>query len=129
MADNSPERPLITAADLRERQRASRERVRQVQARAEQARTRLAEQRTTATSQNHAVTLTVDAAGTLVDLHFAAAAAKLSTTALAETVLRTYRHATTEAVARTQELLRDVVGADSPALDAIRATVSIEEDL
>ena len=129
MPGNSPGSPLITAADLRARQRASTERVRLVQVRAEQARTQLAEQRTTATSQNHAVTVTVDAAGTLVDLHFAAAAAKLAPAALAETVLRTYRHATTEAVAHTQQLLRDLVGADSPALDAIRATLRTEEEL
>jgi hypothetical protein len=119
--------PPLDAAELRRGQEASRERIADLQARAMAARDQLAAERTTLTSPDRAVTLTVDPAGTLVDLSFAAVASRLPPAALARTVLRTYRSATAEAVARTQEVLRELVGDGAPVLDAIARTVTPEE--
>lgn len=117
---------VVDAAALRERQRTSQERIRRVQQRAEQARAQLAENRHTATSPDRAVTVTVDAAGTLLDLAFVAAAAKLSPSTLAHTVLATYREATRQAVADTRATLRELVGADAPVLDLIGRSLEPE---
>jgi DNA-binding protein YbaB len=116
----------LDAAALRERQQASRERIQDVQQRAERAKAELADGRHTATSPDRAVTVTVDAAGTLIDLAFAASIAKLAPTALAHTVLATYRQATRRAIAQTQATLRELVGKEAPVLDLIRASVEPE---
>ena len=124
MADGT----AASAAELRAQQEASRARVETMQRRATAAREQLRQERTTATGSSRAVAVTVDAAGTLLDLTLGAGVAKLPPNALAQEILRTYRDATRRAVARTQEVLRDLVGADSPVLAAIRATVAEDEE-
>ena len=123
LAGNGSATPLIDAATLRERQRASQMRIQQVQARAQEAKARLAGERSTVTSSDRTVTVTVDAAGTLLDLTFTASAAKVAPAVLARTVLATYRQATQEAVGRTAQLVRELIGENEPVLDAIRASV------
>jgi DNA-binding protein YbaB len=115
------------AAELRALQEASRARVEQAQRRATAAREQLRRERTTSTSSSRAVAVTVDAAGTLLDLTLGAGAAKLPPPALAQEILRTYRDATRKAVTRTQEIVRDLVGADSPVLAAIRAAAGAND--
>jgi DNA-binding protein YbaB len=112
----------IDAAQLRNRQVAARERIAAVQARALQAKATLESETTSATSPDRSVTVTVNAAGTLVDLTFGQSAGKLPHPTLARTVLATHRQATVEAVGRTEALMRDLVGDEAPVLDIIRAS-------
>jgi hypothetical protein len=108
----------ITAAELRARQEASRARIAAAARRAETARTQLAEQRCSASSPDGTVTVTVDAAGTLLDLGFGPIG-RLAPDQLARTILATYGAATRQAVTQTQALLRELVGPQSPVLDLI----------
>lgn len=121
---NEPLAPpgLIDAAALKHRLADSRQRVAAAQLRAQQAKASLEGQTTTAASPDRAVTVTVSAAGTLVDLSFAQSASKLPLSALARSVLATYRQATAEAVAMTEALMRSVVGDDATVLDLVRAS-------
>lgn len=127
-ANGSGRTPVIDAAQLRERQERSRQRIAEVQARAQQAKATLAAETSTATSSDRSVTVTVNAAGTLIDLSFASSANKLSLNTIANTVLTTYRHATAEAVQQTAAVMRELVGEDAPVLDIIRASVAELQD-
>jgi len=128
MTDESPTgaapAPPVTAAALRERVAAAHARLEQAQQRALRAREDLAGARTSATSPDRAVTVTVDAAGTLLDLALRPSATTLTADRLARTVLRTYRAATAQAVDRTRGVMRDLLGTDVPVLDDIARTVA-----
>lgn len=121
MDADEPGSPL-DAATLRERQAGSRDRIRKVQQRAQQAKATLDNERAEATSPDHSVTVTVNPAGTLVDLHLAEVAGKLPLRTLEQTILRTYRQASAQAVRRTEEVMRDLVGPDAAILDIVRAS-------
>lgn len=132
MTDDSPTATgpvtgLSSAAALRERVAASQARIEQAQQRALQAREQLAAARSSATSPDRSVTVTVDAAGTLLDLSVRPAAMKLPPERLARAVLTTYRTATAEAVGRTHEVMRELLGADVPALADIARSVTDAE--
>jgi DNA-binding protein YbaB len=128
MTDDSPTAgAAVTAAALADRVAASRARLEQAQQRAVQAREQLGAARSSATSPDRAVTVTVDAAGTLLDVSFRPAAAKLAPDRLARAVLATYRAATAEAVGRTKALMTELLGAEVPVLDDIARSVSEAE--
>ena len=113
---------VVDAAALRARIEQSRARVAEAQTRGRCGQGRAGGQTTSATSPDHAVTVTVNAAGTLVDLASPQSAAKLPLPSLARSVLATYRRATADAVAETEALLGDLLGFDAPVLDIVRAS-------
>ena len=85
-------------------------------------------QATTASSPDHSVTVTVGPAGTLLDLTLSPGASRVPMPALARTILATYRQATAESVRRTEDVLREVVGEQDPALDLVRASLAEPEE-
>ncbi len=116
---------LADAAQLRERIDRSRRRIEAAQSRAQQARATLADSTVTVTSTDHAVTVTVNPAGTLLDVTFGPSAQKLPLPALSHSLLAAYRRAAGDAVERTEAVLRDVLGAGAaPALDLVRASLA-----
>jgi DNA-binding protein YbaB len=84
--------------------------------RAEEAKTQIGELTGTATSQDGAVTLTVSAAGALVDLSFGAESDAMPRARLAALVMATARRAQAQATQRITEIMAPIIGDNSDAM-------------
>lgn len=117
------------ALDPNEWLRQQQERTAALKEQAEQASAELDGSSVTVSSRDQAVSLTVNPGGILLDLRFGASAGDLSLTQLSDRILRTYQNACTQAAALTVEIMSDLVGEDSAALDfLINALPPLDED-
>lgn len=73
----------------------------------------------TTRNPNNLVQVTVDSSGSLVDLKLSRDIDRSSPDVLAGTIMSTIRDAKAQLAARTQEIIADTVGTDSPAARAI----------
>lgn len=83
---------------------------------AEEAKTQIRELTGSATSQDGAVTMTVSAAGALVDLSFGAEAEGMPRARLAALVMATSRRAQAQATQRITEIMAPIIGDNSDAM-------------
>lgn len=83
---------------------------------AEEAKTQIRELTGSATSQDGAVTMTVSAAGALVDLSFGAEAEGMPRARLAALVMATARRAQAQATHRITEIMAPIIGDNSDAM-------------
>lgn len=120
---SAPLGPDTDAFDMlaRSTQRFEALRVRGVDAQA-----RLAENHTTATSPDGAVTVTVNAGGQLEQLRLGAKADGKSAPQLTEAILKTYRKACAEAVARTIDIMSDLSGENSITVSTLKSSLPSE---
>ncbi|KAB2362696.1 MULTISPECIES: YbaB/EbfC family nucleoid-associated protein [Actinomadura] len=91
--------------------------------RADRAQRELAGNTTTLTSRDHAVTVTVNPSGVLLDLRLSSHADRMSGAQLTASIMETYRKACGRGAARTVEIMSQVVGDDSEAMDFLRAAL------
>ncbi|MFD0691576.1 YbaB/EbfC family nucleoid-associated protein [Actinomadura fibrosa] len=97
--------------------------------RADRAQEELAGSVTTLTSRDQAVTLSVNPGGVLQDLRLSPQADRMSGAQLTASIMETYRKACARSAARTVEIMSEVVGDDSEAMDLLRASLPpLEED-
>lgn len=120
--------PASVRIDPSEWLRQQRQRTTTLRVSAERASAELRDCTVTATSKDHAVTVTVSPGGMLLDLRFAATAQVFSLQQLAECVLRTYRSACSEGAELTLDIMSEVVGEDSPALQFLADALPPVED-
>jgi DNA-binding protein YbaB len=95
---------------------------------AEQARAQLAENTVTRSDSEGVVTVVVGAAGVMQSIRFGARANQLQPAQLSSVVMRTYGQACQEAAARSQQIVGQLVGPDSPTLQLMRAAVPPDPD-
>lgn len=96
-------------------------RVATLQEQASQAENLLAESETTVASDDEAVTVTVNAGGTLTGLQFAPQARGMSGAGLAELTLHTYQRAVEESGEKTLAIMSDLLGGDSEAMGVLQS--------
>jgi DNA-binding protein YbaB len=96
--------------------------------RAEQAKATLEQSQVTVSAPDQSVTVTVNPGGALLELRFSPRAQALTLSQLAARVMATYRRACAEASARTMEVMTDLVGPGSSALDLLRSTLPAFDD-
>jgi DNA-binding protein YbaB len=79
--------------------------------------------RITATDRDRIVEVTVDSSGSLIDLTLNPRIARVSSDALARTIMETVREAKRQVASRSQEIIESTLGTDSPAARGIAARV------
>ena len=79
--------------------------------------------RVTAADRDGVVEVTVDSSGSLIDLKLNPRMARVSSDALARTIMDTVREAKRQVAARSQEVIESTLGTDSPAARGIAARV------
>jgi DNA-binding protein YbaB len=79
--------------------------------------------RVSASDRDGIVEVTVDSSGSLVDLKLNPRMARVSSDALARTIMETVREAKRQVAARSQEVIESTLGTDSPAARGIAARV------
>ncbi|GAA1344178.1 YbaB/EbfC family nucleoid-associated protein [Saccharothrix algeriensis] len=84
---------------------------------------RLQEVRVTAADPNGLAEVTVDSTGALVDLRLTDRIARVAPTVVAQAVMATLGDARTRLADRSQEIIADTVGTESPAARAIAENV------
>ncbi len=95
---------------------------------AEQARAKLAQNTVTIGDADSVVTITVGAGGVMQSIKFGPRANQLQPAQLSATVMRTYGQACRQAAARSQQIIGELVGAESPTLQLMRDAVPPEPD-
>lgn len=96
-------------------------RVAQIQEQAGRAEQALADSATTLASDEGAVTVTVNAGGTLTGLRFSNEAKHMSGNGLADLVLDTYRRAVEESGQKTAAIMSDLLGGDQEAMGLLQS--------
>ncbi|MFI5841670.1 YbaB/EbfC family nucleoid-associated protein [Catenuloplanes sp. NPDC051500] len=84
---------------------------------------RLGELRVTLADEHDLVEVTIDSTGALLDLRFTRGSQRVSPDELARTVMATIRLAKATVADRSQEIIAETVGTDSPAARAIAERV------
>ncbi|MGH8961717.1 MAG: YbaB/EbfC family nucleoid-associated protein [Jatrophihabitantaceae bacterium] len=99
----------------------------QLRERAEQVKAELAQNTATARSEG-VVTVTVGAGGVMQSISFGPKAEGLGAAKLSATTMRVYGQACRAAAARSQQILGELVGPDSPTLQLMRDAVPPDPD-
>lgn len=89
-------------------------------AKAQDAQVRLAENSVTLASPDQVVTITVNPGGGMTALSLSPDAERMGHRQLAGLIFTTYNQAARQAATRTMEIMSDLVGGDSEALDLVR---------
>jgi DNA-binding protein YbaB len=100
----------------------------QLREQAEQARAQLTQNTVTISDGDSIVTITVGAGGVMQSIKFGPRADQLQPAQLAAAVMRTYGHACRQAAARSQQIIGELVGAESPTLQLMRDAVPPDSD-
>lgn len=103
-------------------------RFRQLRERGERARQELADVRATARSNTGAVTVTVGAGGVLQQVDVSEQARKLAPARLSAEIMATYRRAAQDVAEKGVEIMRGLVGPESPTLQLIRDAIPAEPE-
>ena len=96
--------------------------------RAQSAKAKLAGTRVSASARDQSATVTVGPNGMLLGVQFTPRAEELSLSLLSARVMEAYRAACAESSARTLEVMAELVGPESKAVDHIRNTMPNPED-
>jgi DNA-binding protein YbaB len=99
------------------------ERMSALRGRAESAKQDLEDNNVTLTSNDRAVTVTVNGSGSLLSLQYGSRAEGMSTQMLATKTMQTYQKACAEAAQRTTAIMSGLLGADSDAMDILKAAM------
>ena len=105
-----------------------RERIAAMRERAGRASAELREASVSTTSQERAVTVTVNPGGVLLGLRLGPQAEDMGRNQLAAQIMTTYRAACAEAAELTRDIMSDLVGEDSPALEFLRDALPSDMD-
>jgi DNA-binding protein YbaB len=100
----------------------------QLREQAEQARAQLAQNTVTISDGDSIVTITVGAGGVMQSIRFGPRANQLQPAQLSGAVMRTYGQACRQAAARSQQIIGELVGAESPTLQLMRDAVPPDPD-
>jgi DNA-binding protein YbaB len=100
----------------------------QLREQAEQARAQLAQNTVTISDGDSIVTITVGAGGVMQSIRFGPRANQLQPAQLSAAVMRTYGQACRQAAARSQQIIGELVGAESPTLQLMRDAVPPDPD-
>jgi DNA-binding protein YbaB len=100
----------------------------QLREQAEQARAQLAQNTVTISDGDSIVTITVGAGGVMQSIKFGPRANQLQPAQLSAAVMRTYGQACRQAAARSQQIIGELVGAESPTLQLMRDAVPPDPD-
>jgi DNA-binding protein YbaB len=95
----------------------------ELRARAEQARNQLAQNLVTERDSDGVVTIVVGAAGIMQSITFGPRANQLQPAQLSSVVMGTYRQACRRAAERSQQIVGELVGPDSPTVQLLRDAV------
>lgn len=101
--------------------------VAELAARAEEAKEQIKQLAGTATSQDGAVTVTVNGAGALRDVHFGQRAKEMPLPKLAAEIMSTARRAQAQASQQILAIMTPLVGADSAAMRFVREQIPSPE--
>ncbi|MFG3340328.1 YbaB/EbfC family nucleoid-associated protein [Glycomyces sp. NPDC048151] len=104
------------------------QRVTAMQEQAGRAEEALAASETTLASDDRAVTVTVNAGGSLTGLRFSNEAKHMSGTGLADLVLDTYRRAVEESGQKTAAIMTGLLGGDSEAMGLLQSFTAPKKD-
>jgi DNA-binding protein YbaB len=100
----------------------------QLREQAEQVRAQLAQNTVTISDGDSIVTMTVGAGGVMQSIKFGPRANQLQPAQLSAAVMRTYGQACRQAAARSQQIIGELVGAESPTLQLMRDAVPPDSD-
>lgn len=104
------------------------ERFARMRERAEGVRDQLARNSVTATDGRGVVTVTVGSGGVMQSIRFGPRASQTPLSELSAVIMRTYGRACREAAGQSQQILGELVGADSPTVRLMQDAVPPDQD-